>query len=428
MVTSINGMILDCETLGDTFPKSIIKNEFPYRDKSLLDDMGLQTRTVKIRCYFYNDTYEDHKKLLNLLYGQQSFELQHEVYGLLHGSISNIDVKHNDRQKTAEIDFEFVEGVTGVEPTIIRDVESETEDLYEQGLNEAEDSFIEEFEDDLGAEAPGILDKVLDPEKSILEQFEGISETAREYVKKVDNAVSKFEATLQTITTPANALISTIDFAAKLPGRVIGSVAHVVDRYSRLYQSLKSAPNRFIQSFKDGIRELENSMFSDQLRGGIFSSRNVWKTFKRVSALEAGLQTGIGFGLDEETRKKQKRDEGLKRFDIMGNYIPRPVEKVMNIREIEQTLYTAREMIQESIDISRNNQVLKNLAELLLYHVNVIKLEREKIIQVQIDNEIPLHLICLSHGLSYMAAERILAINNIKNPNFTVGEISNYAR
>ncbi|KAF0145122.1 MAG: mu-like prophage DNA circulation protein [Nitrospirae bacterium] len=102
--------------------------------------------------------------------------------------------------------------------------------------------------------------------------------------------------------------------------------------------------------------------------------------------------------------------------------------ELLTINEIEKSLAEARSYIQEAIDASRGIDSLKKMAAALLDHANNIKLEREKIIKVEEDVPIPLHLVCLKHGLPYNDAERILAINSIKNPNFVSGEISIYAR
>jgi hypothetical protein len=39
----------------------------------------------------------------------------------------------------------------------------------------------------------------------------------------------------------------------------------------------------------------------------------------------------------------------------------------------------------------------------------------------------PLHLVCLRYGLPYTAAERLLTINSIVNPNRVAGEVNVYA-
>jgi len=432
--TVLNGIKLDCETIEDSFAKSIAKYEIPYSDQAMLEDMGQNARKVRIRCYFYSDTYEKHHDLIFLLYGEDAFELQHPEYGLLSGSIESVTVRHDDREQTAEIDFNFVEGTTEIEPTVLEDVESGIENLYESVLEEAQDNFIEKVKSALGTEASGILDKVLDPALDIYEQFIDISMTARAYVKKIDTAVRTFESTLSGITTPANRLISTIDFATNLPGRVIGSIAKVANKYSQLYETIIDAPDRFIQSFRDGMAELETEVFPNHSRASYTAdssdaNTHTWQAYKSLLASEASLQAGYAFSADEENRQAQKRLENVKSFDTSGNYIKaETVQPAMNVREIETTLYIIRKMIQEAVDNERQNESLKQMALTLLKHISAIKLEREKIITIELDNETPLHLVCLKYGLPYQAAERILAINNISKPNFTAGEIDIYAR
>ena len=63
----------------------------------------------------------------------------------------------------------------------------------------------------------------------------------------------------------------------------------------------------------------------------------------------------------------------------------------------------------------------------LLNQVNTVRLEREKMIAVTLDNPMPLHLVCLRYGLSYKDAQRLIAVNNIRHPNFTSGGINVYA-
>ena len=66
------------------------------------------------------------------------------------------------------------------------------------------------------------------------------------------------------------------------------------------------------------------------------------------------------------------------------------------------------------------------MADALKEHVNKIKLKRERIVTVRIQDPIPVHLLCMQYGLPYMAAERICAINNFWCPNFIGGEVKIY--
>jgi prophage DNA circulation protein len=391
--------------------------------------MGINAPSIHLRCYFWDDgagheTYDTYKTLVGLLKTEDKFNLVHPDYGTLEGNVGRVSIRHDDRQRTAEVDIEFIQGTHEAAPEVADDIQGKAETAYENGLAEAQDSLERTASEVLGAEASEITDHALDPDQDILSQFTGISRTAREYVKKADAFERELNAALSHISTPANAFVSTIDFAADLPGRIISAAAHVADRYSRLYDTVTSAPDRFIQSFKDGIEELEESLTLDDDDDTHDSFRTA---FRSIAALEGGVKAGAAFSEDEENRRLLKRLENTKRFDALGNYLnPGTEPYVMNVREIETTLYTARELIQSAIDLDRSNDSLKALARSLLIHVNEIKLNLAQIVTVNIDNELPIHLVCLRYGLPYTMAERLLAINDISDPNFIRGEMNIY--
>ncbi|MDP2166780.1 MAG: hypothetical protein Q8J64_00425, partial [Thermodesulfovibrionales bacterium] len=117
-------------------------------------------------------------------------------------------------------------------------------------------------------------------------------------------------------------------------------------------------------------------------------------------------------------------------FDALGNFIGAESSGgILDVTELERSLSEVRSYLQEAVDDSRDMPSLKELALSLLKHVNTVKLEREKIISVDVGaNPLPLHLICLKYGLSHDYAERILKINpHVSNPNFVTGEVNIYA-
>lgn len=417
----LDGYSLDIETIEDSFEKSIAEYEFPYKDGALLEDMGQKARTIKIRCYFYGEDYLTHLEFLNHLEKKEAFELLHPKYGLLNGSVKSVSVKHDDRTETAEIDISFVENLRGDKDPNLRyrqgDINSTTEDLFEQGQIEQMDEFSQDTIDELGAAGMEILNKTLDFSLGVLEQFQDVSGAVRNYIKSVDTYVSGLESILNDIANPANSIISTIDYGVNLPGRVISAVAKTVERYAILYDSLRTAPTRFINSLSDGCKSLENA----------FSSFS--KHTKIASVQRCALESSYFYKADELKRLILRKSEKAKSFDALGNYIKsETIEPIMAVNELEQTLADVREYLQDAIDSARQMQSLKDLAEGLLAYVNSIKIERDKIIKVSIDNPLPLHLVCLKYGLSYNYAERIHSINKIRNPNFMSGDISIYAR
>lgn len=430
----LDGIALEIEITDDTFENAIVRHEYPFMNGALLEDMGEKARVVKIPCYFWDDgadheTYDAHHELLARLKSTEKHELVHPKYGPLRGCVESISVHHDDRERTAQVDITFVHGlIEDGGDTSHTDVEAAAEEAYNDGIEDQKKEFADDVKEALGPEAQGILDRVLDPAKGIMEQFQDVSTKARNYLKTVESYVGTMEATLNTIANPANSLVSTINYGANLPGRVIGSVSRCVERYALLYDSLKTAPSRFVNSMTFGLKGLSNT-------SGKFS-----KATKIASASHTALQTAYLYKADETLRVAQKKNEGLRAFDALGNYTAPAVaassvssagasapETTMTVNELENSLAAVRESLQEAINLSRQNTSLKQQALQLQIHVNNIKLEREKIIQILLDNPMPLHLVCLRYGLPYNAAERLLTINSIRNPNCTSGEVSVYA-
>ncbi len=419
---------LDIETIDDSFEKSIAKYEFPYRDGALLEDMGLKARSIKIRCYFYEETYETHKELIDHLKKKELFELLHPKYGLLKGSVESASVRHDDRKRTAEIDISFVENlITKIEPQRHVNVEYSTEEAFQRGQFELIEEFESDLKDDLGIEAMDILSKELDPLKAITEQFSDISIKARGYLKDVDSFVSGLTGTLSNITNPVDSVLSIINFPNTIAGITIGSLARTLERFVVLHDSLKLSPTRFLISLRSAFSF--SSIFKTGLASKYYYLR-AKKHTKIAAAQRLALETSYIYRDDETKRQQVRRMESIKSFDSLGNYIkPETTEPIMTINEIESTLADVRTDIQSSVDESRQMESLKDMAVNLLVHVNDIKLEREKIVDVELDNEMPLHLVCLKYGLPHNYAERIHSINHIKNPNFTpAGEVKIYAR
>lgn len=73
---------------------------------------------------------------------------------------------------------------------------------------------------------------------------------------------------MNTIILPANSIISMVDYAVNIPGRIISTISTVVERYATAYQSIINAPERFLQSFENSISQLSNQFpkFSKEIK------------------------------------------------------------------------------------------------------------------------------------------------------------------
>lgn len=442
----LNGLPLQIENLDDTFEKSIVRHEFPYRDGALLEDLGQKARVVKIRCYFWDDggyaysdesgnttgggnyTYNDHNKLLNMLEQQTLFELVHPQYGPLKGCVESVSVRHDDRNMMAEVDITFVENLRAkIEELVYEEIVTTVESGALRAQDQQRDALARELADEgLDTETE------LDPAKSLLDQFKGGSAYLREMTRELDAMIGKAEGTLNEIMQPVNSLISTINYAANLPGRILGPITKAVERVAKLYTSISGFPDRFARNLRFELDKLTNSFdaFGGTSKGSKRARQIMVKHLKIVSAQILVLELAASYKADQQARGALLASEGVTAFDASGAWLnPDQPPVVATVAELEASLDIARAMLQEAIDLDRSMTALNDLALALLNHIGNIKLDRENMVAVTLDNPLPLHLVCLRYGLPYGSAERLLTINTgLVNPNITSGEVLVYVR
>lgn len=230
--------------------------------------------------------------------------------------------------------------------------------------------------------------------------------------------VTSAEALLYSVATPANSLISTLDYGLTLPGRVVGSLARAIERYTVLLETTREFPVRFLDSLKHNLKALETTFEA-------FLSQLMITGSMRLSLEAASL-----FEADESRREVLKKQEAQRAWDARGHLTkaaaPGPI---MNVDQAEAALYTVRSYIQEAIDLNRDVKTLPQMAYHLLEHVSRVKMDYEQVVQVEVEIPTSLFLICLKHGLPYGAVERVHALNpQFPNPNFVHGQVSIYAR
>jgi len=416
----LDSFSLEMETIDDAIEKAIARHEFPYRDGALLEDMGQRARIIRIRCYWYEETYETHKEFVKHLARRERFELLHPKYGLLKGSVESVAIRHDDRLRTAEVDLSFVEGlIDSAEPERRPDVLKSTESGFVMGQAELVTEINQDIVNLLGTEGNDIAAAEIDPTELIAYQIKGLTQRGRDYIKAVDAYVAELGGTLNTVGNPVGSLLDLIQYPSTVGGHLAGSLARTLERYTVLYDSLRSAPRRYLSQLRNGL-------------GALGLTHPHFTKHTQIAAVQRrSLETAALYQDDESLREQLKQRETAQSFDALGRYIgtESPWEPIMTIDDIEATLAEIRTDIQTAVSSARGMTSLKTMAETLLEYVSQVKLERDKIITVETPGEMPLHLICLRYGLPYAYAERIYSINAIKHPSFIPpGEVRIYAR
>ena len=146
-----------------------------------------------------------------------------------------------------------------------------------------------------------------------------------------------------------------------------------------------------------------------------------------MSASRSSVEAAESYYSDDANREKFKNLETQNTFDYNGKYIGgEEIPELMTLFELENTLGNVRQLIDDAVQIDRlNTEDIRTQASELQSFVDEIKLEREKIIEIEQPVETSIFVITNEKNGNYQIAERDLKLNpEIQNPNFVKGTIN----
>lgn len=423
-------VIILFENIEDTLEKDIAQYNYPYADGADLEDMGQKPHTIRFKCWFWDDaeqqSYDTHTLLLDALKDKELLDFVHPKYGLMQGKILSIVVQHDDQERCASLDINFIEqGRVNLEVAAPEPVQSAVDDAYITGQEQQASKLADDIKENLPEDA-GAVSKLLDEGEGLLEQVQEYSNNMRAFVGQVEGYIETAESVANQVMSPVNSLQATITYAANLPGRILGPITGAVEKVALLYTSLKNLPSQFVSNLDNAFDDLLDAFSEFGSSDNSSSSSSYFSTDAELAAQEVmttHLQIACAQRLALEVAAIYTQDS-LAAADPASD----PDFQVMNINELEATLAIVRTRIEAAVEKAREIDSLKTMAVALLNHVNSVRLEREKMAKVVLDNPMPLHLVCLKYGLPYQDAERLIRVNNIPAPNFTSGEVMVYVR
>jgi pterin-4a-carbinolamine dehydratase len=399
--------------------KAIVEYEVPFANGGILDDMGVKARRFQIKTIWRKDNYEQHQKFLDHVTLEQTNTLIHPEFGIIRGRVKSANVTHDSRRLCAEISIEFAEDKNpDAVPTYNLSLEANLED----GFNKSMASLIDSIAAELAEE--GLDPSVeVDPNKSLGGQVPARKVSARALLAKMDQSVSALNKASNAVLNPVESAIGMFNYGASLPGAIIGAVARAVERTAMIANSAGNAPNIFVASMRSSVSRL------------VAAVPALGRQIMVAAANIAALFTGKMFNEDESKKTALRRIEDTpeRRYDRTAPKVS-PPPKVLTASELDESMARVREMVLDGITAARAIgctpavSVLASQADELTRYINVVKLERDRIIVVEAENPTPLHLICLRHGLPYTYADRICTINSFWNPTFCLGEVKLYGR
>jgi len=288
------------------------------------------------------------------------------------------------------------------------------DDLYLETLEDQARVLEEEVTASLGPEGVTVLNQ---DGNSMLSAMSAQMTLNARYVSSVlESAITYLDGIGGS--NPATSIVQVTEYSTTLSGRLLRSVARAVERVGDAAAAPQVQPSQFIRTFRSGCDSIRRAVASAIVKNQILINAAAFLAVKLAAMFED----------DDRAMSRIKQLETAIPFDDDGTYrAPDPVPMAYTADELERTVALAREMIQEALVENRGLLSLRIIADKLVAHVNTVKLERERMVEIEVSEVLPLHALLLRRGIPAAAAERIAVINDFWCPNFITGKVRVYA-
>lgn len=402
--------------IDDGFKKAVAKYDYPYADGSDLEDMGLESRSVRIKAVFMGETYNNLSAFIEALKEHGPGEVEHPVFGTFKAVPESVSIRHDERAYFAEVDITFIEhkDLTFTTPLYMASsklsedagLAMDTGALAEGNLKETiEDDGIPEDMSSTGLGEPGFMATIA-----------GYPGKVRDAMRKVDAVVGTVKGYINLSTAAFKLITSAVSYTANLPGDILGSFAQGIESVAGAYMSLINAPGRFTDSFDFGLKKMEAAL------GDFQGNKSLKASWHSTKAAALAASASIELAADESAE-----NGGTLSLKAYGYDTEVSRTQLMTLDEIDAVVTAVREAVNIAIEAVREafgdsgydlELSLKAQALLVQQTADTIRLRRERIIDYEAPSDTSLHIIAFNLYGDMNEAERLLRINRIINPNF----------
>ena len=406
---------LQLTNISDEISHAMAETTYPYKNGADLEDMGVNPEVFRFSCVITNDDYKNNYIELRkwfLSYFPEPIELYHPDHDtILYGYPKNVSIASDKRRNYAEFQFDFV----------IANIQAETQDVADPKYVTYEE--VREANADVQAAIAYEMQKVGVPDLegsdwSLIDVWGSIGDKARAFATGVSSAMAKIQGTIDTIKAPIDAINSTIDYMGTLSGKLTESLQKCCDSFTGLARRVtksKSATAVLATNMSDMLAELAGSP--------------VYAAYATLAAATLANETANHISDDEKRMAESIAAESVVSDNAEGHEIAetKPVY-IVTPADMEDSVATVREFINSVLPVAICPDRLKKQAAALSNAILRIKMEYMTTKKVLLHHDTPLHKVCLDNGLNYKAAERLCALNDVKNPTFMNGEVMVYAK
>lgn len=419
LIPKLGPWTLRLVSIGDEVNHAIAETKYPYKNGADLEDMGVDPETLKFSCILSNDEYDNNftelrKWFLSIF--TKPVLLVHPKHGAVTGYPKNVSFSNDRRRHFCEFTFDFV--VAHIQP----DIQSYS-DPYASNLEEAvalNDDVVAEIA--LTMQQTGIPDIPGSSDWSLLDVWASLGDKARSYAEATSKAMGKILSAVETVKAPLDAISTSIDYVESLSGTLAKAIQGCCDSFVAVSRKVTARKGKSRASVATLVSDLSTMLASLNE-----APANVQASFATLAASTIATEAAKLISDDEKKMGESIAAERVELDDAEGR--PLADEKtpyLLTPNDLEDTLAMARAFIQKVLPVAISPYRLKKQAATLSDAVLRLKMEYMTTKTLKLSHDTPLHKIALDNGLNYKAAERLCALNDVKNPTFMNGEVLVY--
>lgn len=406
---------LNLVSVSDDISHTLSETTYPYKNGADVEDMGVDPEVFKFSCVIKNQDYEDNYTEIRrwfLSRFPEPVELIHPEHGTLYGYPRNASFSNDRRRKFAEFTFEFV--IADIQPEI-QSYADPKESNYEETVavnEEARAAIAEEMQREGVPDVPG-------SDWSLMEKCGQLGDAARSYSSKVRDGLGKVLGVVETVKAPLDAISSTIDYVDSLSGTLTKAFQGCMDSLTAVFRRVDTLSKSSVSTLV-----ADASSMMDNVSG---MPSSAYAAFATIAAATVATETAAIIVDDEKKMGESIAAERVELDDAEGRLVADDKSyPIITPQDIEDSVSIARVFINRVLPVSISPERLKKMAATLSDAVLRIKMEYLTTKKINVQEETPLHKIALENGLSYKSADRLCALNGIKNPTFVKGEVLVY--
>lgn len=410
----LGGIRVPCTEVSDDRKSALVRHEYAGHDGADLEHLGWGPVEHKLRAIFPASRASDWESIKELLKTGAKAVFEHFELGEFDVQIESVSSRRDRRIGTVEVDFTVVEDGIDQRPRNVRPSAVDVVTGLAQAMANQAIARTAELILPAAMPAPDLEDNMW------LEKLGDLGSKLNALVRDIQSALGRIDGVIAAISYPVSAAYNALAFGADLPSQLSARIAKALDL---MQGKVAGAPDPAASASRF-LRDVDALLAT-------FQGSSTHSTVRILGALQGARTVAAVMATDEDRLRAMQASEASQPFDERGRWMvgsTSTLARPASVSQMAALVGQARTLLQSVRPLVDDGHLVDRIAVALQEQYNDRLFELEQVVEIEVQDPTPLHLICHRQGLPYNTAERLVLLNpQIKNPTFVQGRVLVYA-